>query len=61
MAPSGISNSPVGPTEPAVITLARSLVGNGTGDFGCALVEIVDAILGLVQFQAVARAAERVG
>ena len=61
MAPSGTSSSPVGPTEPATITLRPALSATRAGDLGGLLVQLVHAVLRMVQLQPVARAAEGIG
>ena len=53
--------SPVGPTEPATMTFRPALSATRAGDLGGPPVELVDAVLRVVQLQPVARAAEGIG
>ncbi len=60
-APSGICSSPVGPTDPAVMTFRGAGFGDGARDFCGPLVELVDPVVGLMKLQSVACAAKGIG
>jgi hypothetical protein len=61
MLPIGISSSPVGPIEPATRTVRLGGIGGGARILRGGAIQFDDAILEVVQLEAIARTAKRVG